>query len=118
MKKHMFHLACSPDSLPTSDAIKPLVVFLEDKIASEIDGRLLRENYHRCLHVIWESILLVLQENAEDPSNVRKCLSMLIQFVLLSADFNFYIEIYKPSDNNEFCRKRRLPSIIDFMRQF
>ena len=116
MKKHMFHLACSPDSLPTSDAIKPLVVFLEDKIASEIDGRLLRENYHRCLHVIWESILLVLQENAEDPSNVRKYLSMLIQFVLL--DFNFYIEIYKPSDNNEFCRKRRLPSIIDFMRQF
>ena len=116
MKKHMFHLACSPDSLPTSDAIKPLVVFLEDKIASEIDGRLLRENYHRCLHVIWESILLVLQENAEDPSNVRKCLSMLIQFVY--QDFNFYIEIYKPSDNNEFCRKRRLPSIIDFMRQF
>ena len=78
MKKHMFHLACSPDSLPTSDAIKPLVVFLEDKIASEIDGRLLRENYHRCLHVIWESILLVLQENAEDPSNVRKYKSMLI----------------------------------------
>ena len=89
MKKHMFHLACSPDSLPTSDAIKPLVVFLEDKIASVIDGRLLRENYHRCLHVIWESILLVLQENAEDPSNVRKCLSMLIQFVLLSARFQY-----------------------------
>ena len=90
MKKHMFHLACSPDSLPTSDAIKPLVVFLEDKIASVIDGRLLRENYHRCLHVIWESILLVLQENAEDPSNVRKCLSMLIQFVLCSIKISIF----------------------------
>ena len=116
MKKHMFHLACSPDSLPTSDAIKPLVVFLEDKIASEIDGRLLRENYHRCLHVIWESILLVLQENAEDPSNVRKFKSMLT--LIPFQDFNIYIQIFTPSYNNEFCRKRRLPSITDFMRPF
>ena len=79
-------MACSPDSLPTSDAIKPLVVFLEDKIASEIDGRLLKENYHRCLHVIWESILLVLQENAEDPSNVRKFKSI---FTLITHQYRF-----------------------------
>ena len=94
MKKHMFHLACSPDSLPTSDAIKPLVVFLEDKIASEIEGRLLKENYHRCLHVIWESILLVLQENAEDPSNVRKFKSMLTLIRSLTILCSFKISIY------------------------
>ena len=70
MKKHMFHLACSPDTLPTCDAVKPLIVFLEDRISREITGRLLRDNYHRCLHVIWESVLEVLQENADDPSNV------------------------------------------------
>ena len=67
----MFHLACSPENLPTCDAIKPLIVFLEDRIARDVNGRLLRDNYHRCLHVVWESVLLVLKENADDPSNVR-----------------------------------------------
>ncbi len=32
LRKHTFHLAWSPDSLPTRDAISPLVDFLDERI--------------------------------------------------------------------------------------
>ena len=47
MKKHIFHLAWSPESLPTVDAISPLLDFLEARL-QDFNGRFLRGNVIRC----------------------------------------------------------------------
>ncbi len=62
LRKHIFHLAYSPDSLPTADAIEPLMDFLDARIG-ELNSRFLKGNYVRCLHVAWESTLSELGEH-------------------------------------------------------
>jgi hypothetical protein len=46
LKKHIFHLAWSPENLPTVDAIYPLLEFL-DKRLQEVNRCLLYGNYIR-----------------------------------------------------------------------
>ena len=64
LKKHIFHLAWSPENLPTVDAIYPLLDFLDRRL-QEVNRCLLYGNYIRCLHVIWDTVVLQLKEYAD-----------------------------------------------------
>ena len=69
MKKHIFHLAWSPESLPTVDAISPLLDFLNARL-QDYNGRLLKGNVVRCLHIMWESVLNEIEDHVEANTSV------------------------------------------------
>ena len=71
LRKHIFHLAWSPDSLPTVDAMAPLMDYL-DKNLAVLNARLLKGNYIRALHVIWESVLAELAEHSDVSGGVSR----------------------------------------------
>ena len=70
MKKHIFHLAWSPESLPTVDAISPLLDFLDTRL-QDFNGRLLRGNVIRCLHIMWESVLNEIEAHVKSNASVN-----------------------------------------------
>lgn len=59
LKKTMFHLAWSPDSLPTQDAITPLLEYLDTHLLA-LNAALLPKNFERVLSAVWELCLLQL----------------------------------------------------------
>lgn len=69
MKKHIFHLAWSPESLPTVDAISPLLGFLDARL-QDFNGRLLKGNVNRCLHIMWESVLHEIDDHVNSNNSV------------------------------------------------
>ena len=71
MKKHIFHLAWSPESLPTVDAISPLLDFLDARL-QDFNGRFLKGNVIRCLHIIWESVLNEIEEHVKSNATVSE----------------------------------------------
>ena len=70
MKKHIFHLAWSPDTLPTVKAIAPLLKFLDTRL-QELNARLLKGNLLRCMHILWEAVLFEIDDHAESNTSVR-----------------------------------------------
>jgi hypothetical protein len=64
--KHYFHQAWSPDSLPTAQAIQPLIEYLDTHL-SALNSALLTKNFHRCLNIIR---LLVLKEISEQMDQI------------------------------------------------
>lgn len=70
LKKNVFHLAWSPDTLPTEEAICPLTTFLSDHLTN-FNNALLNGNFLRSLHVLWDSVLFQLKEHT-DTSNGEK----------------------------------------------
>nr|CAD7438418.1 unnamed protein product [Timema bartmani] len=64
LKKAMFHLAWSPDSLPTSEAINPLLEYLDAHLVS-LNGALLPRNFERVLADVWEISLLELGQQMD-----------------------------------------------------
>ncbi|XP_025268949.1 BAI1-associated protein 3 isoform X1 [Camponotus floridanus] len=88
LKKAMFHLAWSPDSLPTTEAIAPLVEYLDVHLVA-LNSALLAANFNRILQDIWEVVLSELSSqmdgNAEDKpvmfyERLHKALDLLIKF--------------------------------------
>ena len=65
--KHIFHLAWSPDTLPTSEAVVPLVRFLDTAFKS-CNRKLLKDNYFRFLHLTWQSVLRHLKDHADSTT--------------------------------------------------
>ncbi|XP_024086156.1 BAI1-associated protein 3 isoform X2 [Cimex lectularius] len=59
LKKAMFHLAWSPDSLPTEDAINPLLEYLDTHLL-DLNAALLPKNFERVLSAVWDVCLLQL----------------------------------------------------------
>lgn len=55
----MFHLAWSPDSLPTCDAIAPLLEYLDTHLLA-LNAALLPKNFERVLSAVWDVCLLQL----------------------------------------------------------
>ena len=53
LKKAMFHLAWSPDSLPTTESISPLLQYLDCHLQS-LNASLLPKNFERALSEVWE----------------------------------------------------------------
>lgn len=69
LKKNIFHLAWSPDSLPASEAAAPLLDCL-DNILQDLEPNLLSAAFHRCVAAIWEVLLVELWAQAEVSSGV------------------------------------------------
>ena len=69
LKKNIFHLAWSPDSLPASEAATPLLDCL-DNILLDLEPNLLPGAFHRCAVAIWEVLLIELWAQAEVSSGV------------------------------------------------
>lgn len=59
LKKSMFHLAWSPDTLPTCDAISPLLEYLDTHLLA-LNAALLPRNFERVLSTVWDVCLLQL----------------------------------------------------------
>ncbi|XP_066592429.1 BAI1-associated protein 3 isoform X2 [Prorops nasuta] len=64
LKKAMFHLAWSPDSLPTSEAIIPLLEYLDVHLLA-LNTDLLPSNFVRVLQDIWEVVLSELSNQMD-----------------------------------------------------
>ena len=64
LKKTMFHLAWSPDSLPTTDAIAPLLEYLDGHLLA-LNSALLPRNFEKVLCNIWEVCLLELSHQTD-----------------------------------------------------
>lgn len=56
LQKAVFHLAWSPDSLPTNQAIVPLLEYLDVHL-SALNSALLTKNFNRALTMIWATVL-------------------------------------------------------------
>lgn len=70
LKKAMFHLAWSPDSLPTSEAIAPLVEYLDVHLVT-LNSALLSTNFSRVLQVVWEVVLSELYNQMDGSAAVK-----------------------------------------------
>ncbi|XP_076667027.1 BAI1 associated protein 3 isoform X1 [Andrena cerasifolii] len=88
LKKAMFHLAWSPDSLPTSEAIAPLLEYLDVHLVA-LNAALLTVNFNRVLQDIWEVVLGELSNqmdgNASDKpamfyERLHEALDLLVKF--------------------------------------
>ncbi|XP_017887694.1 BAI1-associated protein 3 isoform X2 [Ceratina calcarata] len=88
LKKAMFHLAWSPDSLPTSEAIAPLLEYLDMHLVV-LNTSLLAVNFNRMLQDIWEVVLAELSNqmdgNAGDKpamfyERLHEALDLLMKF--------------------------------------
>ncbi|KAL2736409.1 BAI1-associated protein 3 isoform X1 [Vespula maculifrons] len=88
LKKSMFHLAWSPDSLPTSEAITPLLEYLDVHLVA-LNSALLAVNFTRVLQDVWEVVLNELSNqmdgNAGDKpvmfyERLYEALDLLIKF--------------------------------------
>ncbi|EFN81951.1 BAI1-associated protein 3, partial [Harpegnathos saltator] len=88
LKKAMFHLAWSPDSLPTTEAIAPLIEYLDVHLVA-LNRDLLSASFNRVLHEIWEVVLSELSNqmdgNAEDKpkmfyERLHEALDLLVKF--------------------------------------
>lgn len=71
MKKNIFHLAWSPDSLPANEAAAPLLDCL-DHILLDLQPNLLPDAFQRCVAAIWDVLLVELWAQAEVSSGVSK----------------------------------------------
>lgn len=56
LQKAVFHLAWSPESLPTNQAIVPLLEYLDVHL-SALNSALLTKNFNRALTLIWSTVL-------------------------------------------------------------
>lgn len=83
LKKAMFHLAWSPDSLPTSEAIAPLFEYLDVHLVA-LNSTLLTVNFNRVLQDIWEVVLGELSNQMDGNAGVSEDCSTFIQYVLWS----------------------------------
>lgn len=88
LKKAMFHLAWSPDSLPTTDAISPLLEYLDSHLLA-LNSALLPRNFEKVLCNIWEICLLELSHQTDGSvgdklagfyDRLYEALDLLIEF--------------------------------------
>ena len=69
LKKNIFHLAWSPDSLPACDAAAPLINFL-DQVLSDLEPKLLSSAFQRVAVAVWEVVLFELWNQVQTSSGV------------------------------------------------
>ena len=90
LKKAMFHLAWSPDSLPTTDAIQPLIEYLDGHLMA-LNSALLPRNFEKVLFNVWEVCLLELSHQTDGNVDDKPAgyFDRLYQALELLSDF-FY----------------------------
>lgn len=70
LKKASFHLAWSPDSLPTSEAIAPLLELLDSHLIS-LNAALLPRNFERVLADIWDTVIIEFGSQVDSTSGEK-----------------------------------------------
>jgi len=68
LKRHIFHLAWSPDNLPTEEAICPLMDYLDQSLVG-LHSDLMKRNFDRALRSIWLVVISELQAQADSLSD-------------------------------------------------
>lgn len=63
----MFHLAWSPDSLPTTDAITPLLEYLDNHLIA-LNSALLPRNFERVMSLVWDTCVTELAHQMDGHS--------------------------------------------------
>lgn len=87
LQKAVFHLAWSPDSLPTNQAIIPLLEYLDVHL-SALNSALLTRNFNRALNLIWCTVLQELSHqmdtggDSERPKNFHDRLYEALHFLI------------------------------------
>ncbi|VVC39810.1 Mammalian uncoordinated homology 13, subgroup, domain 2,Mammalian uncoordinated homology 13, domain 2,C2 [Cinara cedri] len=71
LKKCIFHLAWSPDTLPTTDAIVPLQEYLDSHLIS-LNVNLIPKNFHKVLNGVWEVTIYELGHQMDGGSGDTK----------------------------------------------
>lgn len=71
LKKCIFHLAWSPDTLPTTDAIVPLQEYLDSHLIS-LNTNLIPKNFHKVLNGVWEVTVYELGHQMDGGSGDTK----------------------------------------------
>nr|CAD7193595.1 unnamed protein product [Timema douglasi] len=89
LKKAMFHLAWSPDSLPTSEAINPLLEYLDAHLVS-LNGALLPRNFERVLADVWEISLLELGQQMDGSAGDKVAVFYERLYVALEILVEFF----------------------------
>lgn len=89
LQKVVFHLAWSPESLPTNQAIVPLLEYLDVHL-SALNSALLTKNFNRALTLVWTTVLneLASQMDADGEGEktnnfydrLHEALSLLVEF--------------------------------------
>lgn len=91
LKKNIFHLAWSPDSLPASQAAAPLLDSL-DQILLDLEPNLLPDAFHRCVAAIWDVLLVELWAQAEVSSGVSLLRVVSIYLLLLFSENCYFLD--------------------------
>lgn len=88
LKKAIFHLAWSPDSLPTSDAITPLVEYLDSHLIV-LNSALLPRNFEHVLSVVWDTCVseLAHQVDGQAQDKLPGFYDRLYEALDILADF-------------------------------
>jgi len=71
LKKCIFHLAWSPDTLPTTDAIVPLQEYLDSHLVA-LNTYLIPKNFHKVLNGVWEVTVYELGHQMDGGSGDTK----------------------------------------------
>lgn len=71
LKKCIFHLAWSPDTLPTTDAIVPLQEYLDSHLIA-LNTNLIPKNFHKVLNGVWEVTVYELGHQMDGGSGDTK----------------------------------------------
>ncbi|XP_020709879.1 BAI1-associated protein 3 isoform X2 [Athalia rosae] len=88
LKKTMFHLAWSPDSLPTSEAMAPLLEYLDLHLVA-LNSALLATNFNRVLQDVWGVVLGELSNQMDGSTGdkpavfyerLHEALDLLVEF--------------------------------------
>ncbi|XP_063228828.1 BAI1-associated protein 3 [Bacillus rossius redtenbacheri] len=88
LKKAMFHLAWSPESLPAPEAIGALLDYLDGHLVA-LNAALLPRNFQRLLAGVWEAVLLELGQQMDGSAGDKfatfyerlyEALTILVEF--------------------------------------
>lgn len=89
LQKAVFHLAWSPDSLPTNQAIVPLLEYLDVHL-SALNSALLTKNFNRALMLIWNTVVGELARQMDTGGDSEKPVNFhdrLYEALQLLVDF-------------------------------
>ncbi|KAF5278098.1 hypothetical protein FQR65_LT03614 [Abscondita terminalis] len=75
LRKAMFHLAWSPDTLPTNEAVEPLFDYLHNHFLA-LNIALLPQNFQRVLFEVWECALKELNLQIDGGGNAEEMSAM------------------------------------------